>query len=162
MFDQLKEIAFHGNKINSCDWLKQSNIPKLQVFDISKNEILQIPELNIETLTVLNISYNKINSLAFFKTEKLKKLKEFDASHNEITDVPVMNLPLATKINLTSNRINRFVSVRIEGEGEEVNFIDSQLPVLTWLGIVKDNKFEARAIVMMEMERIFEYVKHIE
>jgi hypothetical protein len=111
MFEQLKEIAFRGNKLKSCDWLKQSNIPKLEVLDVSKNEITQIPELNIETLTIIN----NISSLAFFKSEKLKKLKEFDASHNQITDVPVMNLPLATRINLTSNNISKFPSYRIEG-----------------------------------------------
>ena len=69
-----------------------------------------------------------------------------------------MNFAKLERLDLGFNEISRLS----EGTGEGSMFFKSKLPCILSLAIALNNSFRFRQIVLMELERWFSTLKHIE
>lgn len=105
-FRLLEELHMNRNFIRSVENAMFSNHPELRVLDLSRNEIIFIPETisKLPLLEVLNLSYNKIKAVPECMSE-LSSLQQVDLSHNNISSIgnQFERMIQLGKLDVTSN-----------------------------------------------------------
>jgi Leucine-rich repeat (LRR) protein len=113
-----KEAAYSLNALNQVEGLKIKgygikNIPK-KIAEFKNLSILRLPDnkiettsdvqMDIKTLTFLDVANNRIKNCSFLSN--LKNIKHLDISQNHISDItPICNLSKLLQLNIADNQV---------------------------------------------------------
>uniref|UniRef100_A0A8D9ETU7 Protein toll n=1 Tax=Cacopsylla melanoneura TaxID=428564 RepID=A0A8D9ETU7_9HEMI len=112
----LEQLYISSNNINIVGEGALNGLDKLQVLDMSRNKIVQLPE-NLfrncsSTIRIISFQKNSISALSAGLFKNLTHLISLDLSQNQISDVWINNNTFSGLIrlvmfNLSHNRINK-------------------------------------------------------
>lgn len=112
----LEKLVISSNNINIVAEGALYSLERLQVLDMSKNKIVQLPENLFKncsaTLKVISFHKNSISALSPGLFKNLTQLISLDLSHNHLSDIWMNNITFSGLIrlvmfNLSYNRISK-------------------------------------------------------
>ena len=92
-FIELKQLYLSNNKISDIKELLKVKLEKLEILDLSVNEISNIDvleKLNLIQLKKLNLSGNNISDIKVLEKLKLEKLEILNLSMNELMNIDII------------------------------------------------------------------------
>ena len=111
-FRELKEIYLSYDKISDIKGLENFEFDKLEILNLSSNNILNInllEKLNCKELKELNLSQNKISDIKILEKVIFKKLENLDLRYNNLLDINIfekVKFDNLKELNLSQNKIS--------------------------------------------------------
>jgi hypothetical protein len=112
----LKVIILNRNFIENLDWINNIDFYKLQVLNLSKNQLQNaFPYLDLPEIKDLDFSENKIDDITNIK--HLVTLENFNGAYNLISKIPEsFTMFKLDSFNLSHNVLNEFKNINFKSK----------------------------------------------